>query len=57
MGIQTNQKTIIFTKNMNFHLTDLTVSFYAFDFNTHDCSPDKVNAGDRVVLCQPVFET
>ena len=36
-------------KNIDFHFLDLTVTFYAFDFNSYDCSPDEVNGGYGVV--------
>ena len=36
-------------KNIDFHFLDLTVTFYAFDFNPYDCSPDEVNGGYGVV--------
>ena len=49
MGQGTNQITKIWTKNIDFHFLDLTVTFYAFDFNSYDCSPDEVNGGYRVV--------
>ena len=34
---------------MNSNFFDLTVTFYAFDFNSYACSPDEVNGGYRVV--------
>ena len=36
-------------KNIDFHFLDLMVTFYAFDFNSYDCSPDEVNGGYGVV--------
>ena len=30
---------------MNSNFFDLTVTFYAFDFNSYACSPDEVNEG------------
>ena len=44
---QSNNKDL--DKNIDFHFLDLTVTFYAVDFNSHDCSPDEVNGGYRVV--------
>ena len=44
---QSNNKDL--DKNIDFHFLDLTVTFYAFDFNSYDCSPDEVNGGYRVV--------
>ena len=44
---QSNNKDL--DKNINFHFLDLTVTFYAFDFNSYECSPDEVNGGSGVV--------
>ena len=46
-GNQSNNKDL--DKNIDFHFLDLTVTFYAFDFNSYDCSPDEVNGGYGVV--------
>ena len=46
-GKQSNNKDL--GKNINFHFLDLTVIFYAFGFNSYDCSPDEVNGGYGVV--------
>ena len=35
-------------KNMNFHLFDSTVKFYAFEFNSYNCSHNGVNGVYRV---------
>ena len=45
-----------FGKTMNFHLFDLTATFYAFDFNTYDCSHDGLNGGHRVVPLVKTFQ-
>ena len=46
-GNQSNNKDL--DKNIDFHLLDLTAIFYAFGFNSCDCSPDEVNGGFGVV--------
>ena len=45
---QSNNKEL--DKNIDFHFLDLTVTFYAFDFKSYDCSPDEVNGGYGVVF-------
>ena len=48
-GSRNQSKNKDLDKNMNFHFLDLTVIFYAFGFNSYDCSPDEINGGYGVV--------